>query len=468
MKNILLIIGLFIGLNLHAKEITIVAKVMNPTHREFAFSYTVDDLLEENKLTIANLNDNNEIYFILDFKSPTNITTVEYGDYSFDIFIENNDKIEFQFDGNDILNTLKFAGVNAANNNALTNFRKQFSISGKKSKYSKGYLTTLVPNEFITLAKSKDLSSYEQKISQNFQQKMLFAQKTTGVSAAFKTYLNQKISYGTGTARMAYFIINEETTSIIDIERAEVKHEFRSKNQQSNTAISQKEYTNFWITYVYFSYLRKSLKEPNPVFGFYSIAEKQLHGETRDWVLAKIFINAKKENYYAIGDRKFEAFKKIASERKYIDKIAKFYDGILEVTDEGAAPEFSYKDETGKTRSLSEFKGQVVYISYWATWCKPCLMGFKKTVAVRNQMKDLGVILLNVSLDESETMWRNTMKRVPMPGINLMAGNDETLKLDYNLSKLPAYYIIDKKGDFAYLPEGSRDILAEFRKLVNE
>lgn len=297
---------------------------------------------------------------------------------------------------------------------------------------------------------------------------MLFAQKLVGISPAFKTYLNQKISYGTGTLRMAYFIINEQETSIIDIEKAEVKYEFRSKNQQNNNAITQSEYTNFWITYVYFSYLSKARKDPNPAFGFYTIAENQLTGETRDWILAKLFINAKKENYYAIGDRKFDAFKEIASERKYIDKVAKFYDGILEVSDEGAAPDFIFTDENGKMRSLSEFKGQVIYISYWATWCKPCLMGFKKTIAVRNQMKDLGVVLLNISLDENESTWRGTMQRVPMPGVNLLAGNDETLKINYDLSKLPAYYIIDKAGNFAYLPEGSRDVLGEFRKLVNE
>jgi hypothetical protein len=55
-----------------------------------------------------------------------------------------------------------------------------------------------------------------------------------------------------------------------------------------------------------------------------------------------------------------------------------------------------------------------------------------------------------------------------MPGINLYAGNDDTLKLNYELSKLPTYYIVDKVGNFAYLPDGSRDVLEEFRKLVNE
>lgn len=132
------------------------------------------------------------------------------------------------------------------------------------------------------------------------------------------------------------------------------------------------------------------------------------------------------------------------------------------------APAFTLKDSENKLHSLSDFEGKVVYISFWATWCKPCLMGFRQTTAIRNQLEDIGVVLLNVSLDESETIWQGTISRVPMPGINLYAGNDETLKLNYELSKLPSYYIVDKAGNLAYLPDGSRDVLEEFRKLVNE
>jgi thiol-disulfide isomerase/thioredoxin len=467
MKNLLLLLTLFLCINLQAREITILAKVKNPTSREMNFAFTVDALNEENKLTIANLNAQNEVYFILDFQG-SDIVTANYNGYYFDIFIENENRIEFSFDANDVVNSLKFSGESEANNNAFAKYRKQFEPNGKTEKYSKGYLSCDLLARDIADAKSKEMRVYEETITVSFREKMNYAQSLSDISSGFKTYLNRKISYGTGVSRLTYFIVNEEKMTPYDIEKAEIRYEFKTKNVQENVALTQSDYTNFWITYIYFNYLRKEYKDPNPGFGFYEIGNKELKDETRDWTLAKLLINAKKENYIAIADQKFASFKESVSNKKYVDKVAKYYDGIIESTTEGAAPEFLLKDSDGKVRSLSEFQGKVVYISYWATWCKPCLMGFRKTIAVREQMEDLGIVLLNICLDENEETWYSTMGRVPMPGTNLYAGNDEELKLNYDLSKLPSYYIIDKNGNFAYLPEGSRDILAEFRKLANE
>lgn len=467
MRILLFLLAALCCTNLQAREVVILAKIKNPTAKEMSFSFTVDALVEESKLTVAKVNEQNEVYFILDFKGK-NLLHVTYNDLPFQIFIENENRIEFEFDANKILETIKFTGESAANNNALSAFNREFRTGTKGMERRKGYLPVYLSTEQVLKAKEQDLRTYEEAISETFAKKMQFVQSKKDISATFKKYLNRKISYGTGVDRLTYFIINEEKMSPREIQNAEIRHEFRTKNKQENEALAHEDYTNFWIAYVWFNYLRKDYKEPNAGFGFYQIAEKELNAATKDWVLAKILINAKKENYIAIADQKFESFKKNVSDRKYVDKVAMFYDGIIEVNDDGKAPEFILKDTDGHLRSLSEFEGQVVYISYWATWCKPCLMGFRKTIAVRNQMEDLGVVLLNICLDENESTWQSTMARVPMPGINLYAGNNEELKLNYDLSKLPAYYIIDKNGNFAYLPEGSRDVLDEFRKMVNE
>ena len=131
--------------------------------------------------------------------------------------------------------------------------------------------------------------------------------------------------------------------------------------------------------------------------------------------------------------------------------------------------DFTWNDDHGKEVQLSDFKGHVVYISFWASWCKPCLAGFIKSEGIRNQLMDRGVILLNVCLDDNEDKWQRTMMRIPMPGNNLYASANTSLKLQYDLSRLPAYYIVDKVGNFAYLSDnGARDILGEFDKLMQK
>ncbi len=133
------------------------------------------------------------------------------------------------------------------------------------------------------------------------------------------------------------------------------------------------------------------------------------------------------------------------------------------------APAFTLVDTAGKTVNLKDFQGQVVYLTFWASWCKPCLNGFKNTTTIRQKLAAQGVVLINVTTDSSTQKWKETMDRISMPGLNLYGGNNDQLKRDYELSKLPAYYIINKKGEFAYLSDGeNRDIFAEFQLLQDE
>ena len=133
------------------------------------------------------------------------------------------------------------------------------------------------------------------------------------------------------------------------------------------------------------------------------------------------------------------------------------------------APEFTLIDTEGKTVELKDFQGKVVYLTFWASWCQPCLQGFKGSERIREKLAAQGIVLINVTTDKSQEKWRNTMGRIPMPGINLYGGNDDQLKRDYELSKLPAYYIVDKNGNFAYLSEKeNRNIFEEFKLLQEE
>ena len=109
------------------------------------------------------------------------------------------------------------------------------------------------------------------------------------------------------------------------------------------------------------------------------------------------------------------------------------------------APDFTLMDLQGKTWTLSELKGQVVFINFWATWCPPCreeMPSMEKLYKILPKDKFKMLALLN---RDAPAMAENFAKKLglTMPILNDQ-GNDAGAK--YGLTGVPETYIVDKQG----------------------
>jgi len=129
------------------------------------------------------------------------------------------------------------------------------------------------------------------------------------------------------------------------------------------------------------------------------------------------------------------------------------------------APNFSMTTASGKKISLRSFEGEVVYVSFWASWCGVCKKNFKAYKKVRKQLEDKGVILLNVSMDKDEEKWRAAMEKHDIDGIHTRVDDYDTVQELYQLYSLPSYEILDKSQLQVYLSDApGRDIFSDFDK----
>jgi cytochrome c biogenesis protein CcmG/thiol:disulfide interchange protein DsbE len=109
-----------------------------------------------------------------------------------------------------------------------------------------------------------------------------------------------------------------------------------------------------------------------------------------------------------------------------------------------AAPDFSVRD-SDRTITLSQFKGQIVVLNFWATWCPPCIEEMPSLVEMQQRMKSKGVTVIAVSLDVDESNYHRFLRD---HGVNLLAVRDGDGKSNalYGTFKFPETYVIDRNG----------------------
>ncbi|NNE30662.1 MAG: TlpA family protein disulfide reductase [Saprospiraceae bacterium] len=131
------------------------------------------------------------------------------------------------------------------------------------------------------------------------------------------------------------------------------------------------------------------------------------------------------------------------------------------------APDFQYIDLDGASHRLSDHQGKVVYISFWASWCKPCLVNFEKYRSIRNELSGLGIVLLNISVDANQEIWKKSLKKHSIEGLHGFIPQSELMD-SYQLYSIPRYEIVGKKGEFHYLDRSDgKSVLDNFHEFLS-
>jgi cytochrome c biogenesis protein CcmG, thiol:disulfide interchange protein DsbE len=108
------------------------------------------------------------------------------------------------------------------------------------------------------------------------------------------------------------------------------------------------------------------------------------------------------------------------------------------------APDFTVQDSQAKV-TLSQYRGQVVVLNFWATWCAPCVEEIPSLVEMQRRMKSEGVTVIAVSVDVDENAYRQFVKD---HNVNLLTVRDASQKSNqvYGTFKFPETYVIDRNG----------------------
>lgn len=112
------------------------------------------------------------------------------------------------------------------------------------------------------------------------------------------------------------------------------------------------------------------------------------------------------------------------------------------------APPLVGKSVDGKEVNLADFKGKVVLINFWATWCKPCRMELPEIAKIHEKYKDRGLVVLGVAGDETPEPVQKFLKSNPLPFTNVYVTVD--IGKGYEVRSLPTSVLIDKTGKVVF------------------
>ena len=137
--------------------------------------------------------------------------------------------------------------------------------------------------------------------------------------------------------------------------------------------------------------------------------------------------------------------------------------------DRKAAPDFELKDANGHTVRLSDYRGKVVLLDFWATWCGPCKIEIPWFQEFERQNKDKGFAVLGVAMDEGGWDVVKPFAQYMKINYRLVIGNDTIAEQFGGVDALPTTFLIDRDGKIAAVHvglSGKREFEEGIRELL--
>ncbi len=136
------------------------------------------------------------------------------------------------------------------------------------------------------------------------------------------------------------------------------------------------------------------------------------------------------------------------------------------------APDFTLKSMEGSNLRLSEYRGQVVMLNFWASWCGPCRQEMPLLDEIYQRYSKAGFVLFGVNVENNIELVQQTLQDIPVTFPVLLDDEGKVSKL-YDISAMPSTYLIDRNGQMRYLHKGYKpgyenDYRKQIRELIRE
>ncbi len=109
-------------------------------------------------------------------------------------------------------------------------------------------------------------------------------------------------------------------------------------------------------------------------------------------------------------------------------------------------PVVSYPNETGAIKGFDQYKGKILLIDFWASWCGPCRQAVPKVKDMYSKFGDKGFEVVSISIDDSKSSWKKALTEEKMPWQQWLSPDKNQTMKKFLFSGIPTLYLVDRNG----------------------
>ncbi|MES2141210.1 MAG: TlpA disulfide reductase family protein [Bacteroidota bacterium] len=397
--------------------------------------------------------------FSFEFQLDRNrLVELSYQGQFIQLYIEPGDNLDIKFKAGDLSESIVFSVKGSENNRFNKKFNSQF-----KNDFTSGVIEEKM--------RALSLDEFEMLIYDNRKKEKMFytdyADKKL-LTSDFKKYIENHIKYNYLNYLLSFPVVNaNKSTTILKVNSlpAVILEVLDKKTANDEEAMISESYRNFLTSFV--TYYASELNGFNKFKDYtistekkYVIARDNLKGEPFLFYLTKYLLEMGEKTNPETVKRIYTEMEKEDKTGEYTaivkEKLGKWMKTKLPKNAEGkldiASADFKLQGFDGKEISLADFRGKVIYVDFWASWCGPCRQQFPFSKKLHEQLTDKQkkeVVFLYISIDNTEEIWKQAVNSLQLGGVHALSpgGWSSFVAKYYQISGIPRYMLIDKKGN---------------------